>query len=149
MEKLFLDSFLKKSKLSISLINILKFIYFVFIICQVEDYRNWFKLSCRPLVFTSSKAFLKSKRRSGTSLPASFSAWLLKEHISLVIFFYLTKAQCLVALTLSDIGQYVYCNSLLTRLWRNNFEINLIFLTSRFFYMTKKSRQRILRTLEN
>ena len=115
-------AFFKKSKLSISLdVSILKFNTFFFIVCQVEDYRNWLKLSCRPLAFTSNKAFLKRKRRSGTSLPASFSAWFFKENISLVIFFYLTKFQCLVAFTSWDIGQYVYCNSLLTRLWRNKF----------------------------
>ena len=28
-----------------------------FIVCQVEDYRNLLKLSCRPLSFTSYKAF--------------------------------------------------------------------------------------------
>ena len=28
------------------------FIQFVFIICQVEGYRNILKLSCRPLAFT-------------------------------------------------------------------------------------------------
>ena len=42
---------------------------FVFIICQVEGYRNILKLSFRPLVFTSFKLFLKNKKRSGTSLP--------------------------------------------------------------------------------
>ena len=34
-------------------------IQFVFIICQVEGYQNILKLSCRPLAFTSYKAFLK------------------------------------------------------------------------------------------
>ena len=51
------------------------FIQFIFIICQVEGYRNILKLSCRSLAFTSCKAFLKKKNRSGTSLPALFSAW--------------------------------------------------------------------------
>ena len=32
------------------------------IVCQVEDYRNILKLSCRPLAFTSYKAFAKSKK---------------------------------------------------------------------------------------
>ena len=106
--------FFKKSKLS-------SFIYFVFIVCQVEDYRKWLKLSCRSLGFTSNKAFLKNKKKFGTSLPVSFSAWFLKKNISLVMFFCLTKFQCLVAFTSWDIGKYMYCNSLLTRLWRNKF----------------------------
>ena len=40
---------------------------------------------------TSYKAFLKNKKRSGTSVSASFSAWFLKKNISLVINVYLTK----------------------------------------------------------
>ena len=47
---------LEKSKLIIS------------IVCQVEDYRNVLKLSCRLLAFTSYKVFLKTKKSSGTSL---------------------------------------------------------------------------------
>ena len=35
-----------------------------------------------------------------------------------VIFYYMTKFQCLVAFTSRDIAQYVYFNCLLTRLWR-------------------------------
>ena len=70
---------------------------FVFTVCQVEVYWNTLKLSCRPLAFTSSKAFLKNKKRSGTSLPASFFAWFLKKNIYLVIFYYLIKFHYLVA----------------------------------------------------
>ena len=90
-------SFSKEQKLSISLGQYSKvFIYFVFV-CQFEDYQKWFKLSCRPVAFTSHKAFLKNKKRSGTSLLTSFSAWFLKKNISAVIFSYLIKFQCLVA----------------------------------------------------
>ena len=39
------------------------------------------------IAFTSNKAFLKNKKRCGTSLPASFSAWFLKKNISLVILY--------------------------------------------------------------
>ena len=38
------------------------FIYFVFIVCQVEGYRNWLKLSRRPLAFISNKVFLKKEK---------------------------------------------------------------------------------------
>ena len=48
--------------------------YIDLFICQVEDYRNILKLSCRPIAFTSYKAFLKNKESSGTTLPSSFSA---------------------------------------------------------------------------
>ena len=50
------------------------FIHFVFIAGQVGYYQNILKLSCRPLAFTSYKAFFKNKKRSRTSLPVSFSA---------------------------------------------------------------------------
>ena len=63
--------FCKKSKLSI--------LKFVFTACQVEDYRKILKLSCRPLTFTSHKAFLETKNRSETSLPASVSAYFFFE----------------------------------------------------------------------
>ena len=63
--------FSKKSNLSISFDRY--FIRFVFIVLQAEDYPNILKISCRPLAFTSNKAFLKNKKWSGTSLPASFS----------------------------------------------------------------------------
>ena len=41
--------------------------------------------AARPPALTSYKAFLKSKKRSGTSLSVSFSAWFLKKNIFLVI----------------------------------------------------------------
>ena len=44
---------------------------------------------------------------------------------SLVILYYLTKFHCLVVFTSWDIGQYVYCNILLTGCDVINFEINL------------------------
>ena len=121
VEMLFPDPFPKIQHWVYLWINSLKFMQAVFIVSQVEDYQNILKLSFRPLGFTSYKDFLKNKKRSGTNLSASFSAWLLKKNISLVIFYYLTKIHCLVAFTLSDIAQYVYCNCLLIRLWRHKF----------------------------
>ena len=122
VEKLFPGPFLKNQNYTYLRINSLKVLYILFLLfVQVEDYRNWLKLSCRPLVFISNETFLKNKKKSGTSLPTSFSVWFLKKNISLVIFFYLTKFQCLVVFTSWDIGQYVYCNSLLIKLRRNKF----------------------------
>ena len=46
---------------------------------------------------------------------------ILEEHFFLVIFGYLTKFHCLVVFTSWDIGQYVSCNCLFTRLWRHKF----------------------------
>ena len=47
---------------------------FIFILSQAEGYQNISKLGCIPLAFTSFEAFLKNKRRSGTSAPTLFSA---------------------------------------------------------------------------
>ena len=96
-------SFFKKLKLSISADQYFKVFYILFIL------------------FIYFKTFLKNKKRSGTSFPASFSAWFLKRNIALVIFLYLEKFQYLFTFASWDIGQYVCCNSLLTRLWRNKF----------------------------
>ena len=73
----------------------------------------------------------------------------MSENISLAIFYELTKFNCLVAFTSWDIGQYVYCNCLLTRLWCHNFEINLVFLIKPFFLHDQKFKANnchILRT---
>ena len=74
VEKLFPEPFQKVKIEHISGSIVYKFIPFVLTACQVEDYRNMLKLSCRQLVFVSYKAFLKNKKRSGTSLPASLPA---------------------------------------------------------------------------
>ena len=53
-------------------------------LCQLIEYVKLraidiLKLSCRSLAFTSNKAFLKNKKRSAASLPASFSTLFLKK----------------------------------------------------------------------
>ena len=138
VEKLFLEPSLKIKIEPISGSTAQSFIQFVFIDCQVEDYRSILKLSCRTLAFVSYQASLNNKKRSGTSLPASFSAWCFKKNISLVIFFSLTKFYCLVVIISWDIGQYVYCIFLNTRHDSINFEINLIFLIEHFFLHRSK-----------
>ena len=58
---------------------------FVYIVCQVDDYQNILKLSFRRFAFTSYKAPLQSRRKSGTSLPATLFAWFIEK---LMIEFY-------------------------------------------------------------
>ena len=117
LKKLVPDHFLKNQN-----ITLLYSCFFAFVVCQVKGYRNILKLSCRPLAFTSYKVFLKDKeKRSGTNLPASLSAWFLNENISLTIVHQLIKFLCLVSLTWRDLGHYVYCSCLLTRLWHHKF----------------------------
>ena len=63
--------FSEKWKLSISLDQLAKVSdsFFYCTVCHTEGYQNILKLGCIPLA-----AFLKNKKRSGTSLPILFSA---------------------------------------------------------------------------
>ena len=113
------QTFYEKSKLSISLDQKSKFLFkFVFTVCQIEGYQNILKLSCRLLAFSSSKTFSKNKERSGTSIPISFLALLLKKIVSLVIFYKLLKF---------IIAQFVYYKCLLTRFVNQVFKLTLSF----------------------
>ena len=68
-------------------------------------------------VYALYKTFLKNRKRFGTSLPVSFSAWFLKKISSHAMFYWLTTFHCLTAFTFWDIRQYVYCNYMLSSLW--------------------------------
>ena len=59
-------------------------------------------LNAIEFFITLYKAFLKNKKISGTSLPASFPVWFLKKNISYVVFYDLTKLNCLIAFTSWD-----------------------------------------------
>ena len=102
-------------------INVLKLYTFCFNCLPSWGLSKLIETKLQTIFFTSYKVCLKNKKRSGTSFPASFSAWFLKKNIYVVIFYYLTKLQCLVAFTSWDTGQYVYRNCLLTRLWPQKF----------------------------
>ena len=67
--------FFKKSKLSISLsYQQSEASYSLFLLyVQVDNYQKILKLRCQPVPTLSYKAFLKIKKRSGTSFLASFS----------------------------------------------------------------------------
>ena len=82
------------------------FMPLVFIVCQIESYQNILKLICKPLAFTSYKAFLKNKKRSRASLSTTFWVWFFKKNVSHVMF---------------PASHYVYCNFLLTISWRHKF----------------------------
>ena len=71
-----------------------------------------------------------------------FSAWFLKNNIYLVVFCLLTKSFYLVAFNLWDVRLYLYYNY-----FQPGCGI-LFFLSSIFFYMTKKSKQKF-KHLEN
>ena len=56
-------------------------------VCPSGGISKILELRCLLLVFTLYKAFLKSKRRSGTSFPAFFSVYSFKKNIFHVIFY--------------------------------------------------------------
>ena len=82
IENLFLDPFVKAQNWAYHGSVVQSFMQFVFIICQIEGYLKILKQSCRPLASTKNKAFLKKKKKSGTSLSVSFLAWFLKKYLS-------------------------------------------------------------------
>ena len=58
----------------------------MFLFIPSKGLSNILKLSCTPIAFTSYKVFLKkNKKRSETSLSASFPAWFLKKYLSCYI----------------------------------------------------------------
>ena len=131
VEKLFQDLFLKIQKTKqIFLINSITF-YTVFLFFSGLEQ---LKLSFRPLTFIS---FI------------SFSAWFFKKNISITMFSYQNKFYCLFAFTSWDIGQYMYCNCLLTRLRRHKFWYQTVFSNQAVFSTRPKSQDKdvnILRT---
>ena len=111
----------KKSKLSTSLDQQCKVLNSLILLNTSLWTIKILKLSGRSLAFFSCKAFLTTKKKFGTSLPASCSASFLKKNIYIIIFYYLSKFHGLLTFTLWNTGQYVHCNCLLTRLWRHKF----------------------------
>ena len=69
------DSFLKNENdhISGSMVSFSLLIQFIFIVCRFEGYQNILQPSCRPLALALYKAFLKNKKSSRTSPPASSS----------------------------------------------------------------------------
>ena len=124
VEKLFPDPFLKNQNCAYTWINSLKF-------CTVLFH-------CMP-----SWGLIKDKKDLElVSLP-QFLHNFWKKKLS-CLFYELTKFHRLVAFTLWDIWPYVYCNCLLTRLWRNKFW-NQYFLSYQavIFCMSKKAKTEI------
>ena len=131
MEILYPDSFLKNQNWTYLWINSLNFNAACFNYMPSWGLSKYIEI--KLLTTCCYFMFLKKKKmRSGTSLLAWFSVWLLMRNISLVIFYYLTKFHCLVAFTLWDIAHYLYCNCFLTRLychkvWNQHYLYNQVF----------------------
>ena len=120
VEKLFPDPLLKNQNWTYFWISSLKFYIVCFNFMPNWGLSKYNETKLQTTCFLPHiKLFFKNRKRSGTSsdlVQTSFFALYLKKNISLVIFYYLNKFDCLVVFTSWDIWQYVYCNSLLTRL---------------------------------
>ena len=88
------------------------------------------------------KAFLKSKKMSGASLPASFSARLWIKNIALIIFYQLTKCYYLVPFreVLSHKCFVIICE---LGFDVKNFEIKFIFQIKPFSVHDQKVKTKI------
>ena len=107
------SSFLNSQSWAYLLIKSLK-IYTICISC-IPSWGLWkyIEIKLQITCYYLYKAFfLKKKKRSGTSLPASFSGLFLKRNIFFIMFLEMTKFHCLVAFISWNMGQYVYCNCL-------------------------------------
>ena len=76
---------------------------------------------------------------------APYYVWFFRINFSHVIFNKMTKFQCRIAFTSWDIGQYVYCNCLLTRLWRHKLW-NRLYLSNQAVFLRQDKNVNILRT---
>ena len=83
---LFPDPFLKNQNWTYLWIIEWRFVQFVVIEWQVEDYQSILKLSCRPLAFTSNKSFLLNKKVYGTSPLISFLHYFWRKIFLLLCF---------------------------------------------------------------
>ena len=61
------------------------------------------------------------RKESGNSFSTTFCVWFFKKNVSHVIFYNWPNLIAWLPLLFWDIGQYVYCNCLLTTLWRRKF----------------------------
>ena len=110
-----------------------------------QKWVNILKSSCRTIAFTLCKAFLRNKKRSGTSLPASFSAWNFLHSKIFMLLYSINWPNFIVWLPLlceilGNMCIVVACEPDCDVI---NFEINLIFLIKPFFLHGKKVKTKI------
>ena len=127
LENLLLDPFPKIQIWTYFLVNSPKVYTVYFFWMPSWGLSNYMKTE---LLLPHVKLFKKLKRSLKLVFWPHFLHIFLKKSISIIIFYWLIKFHCLVAFTSWDIGQYMYCNYLLTRLWRHKFW-NQIYLSNK------------------
>ena len=131
VEKLIPDSFSKIKIENISGSTIWNFIQFLFIVYWIQ---NILKLRFWPLAFISYKAFLRNRKSSGTSLPASFLHDLWWK-----VFLTLYSINWTIFIVWSPLLLVIICFPIYDII---NFEINFSFLVQSFSMWPKKSGQK-------
>ena len=93
--------FSKKSKLSIFFDEQSKVLYSLFLLNPNWALSKYIQTKLQTTCFYHIKGFLKNKKRFGTSLPAPFYEWVLKEifYINLFILYWQTKLYSLIGFT--------------------------------------------------
>ena len=117
VEKLFPDPFLKNQNWVYLRVNSLQFYTFCFFHMPSWGLLLYTETKFQTTCFYSNKQinlFLFLKK-------SPCLIYCIIENIYIVILCYVTKFHCLVDFALWDIGQYVYCSCLLTRLWLHKF----------------------------
>ena len=91
------------------------FLFFIFLV------HNKNKLWINFELIQRCAQFWFFSKGSGNRISTTFCVWFFKKNVFYVIFFWRNKFNCLIVFTSRDIGQLVYCNCLLPRLWRHEF----------------------------
>ena len=113
-------------------------IQFIFNLCPNWGLPKYVKIKVLTTYFDLQKSFFFfEKKRSGTSLPASFSPWFLK-----TIFFMLYSINWTNLPLLLEILDNMWISIIFLPVCDViNFDINLSLLINPFFYMSKNSGQ--------
>ena len=107
-----------------------------FIACSSRSLPKYTKIKMLPTGFYLNKAFLKCKKRSGTSLPASFSAWFEEKYFTCYILltdWYFIAWLPLLLYVLDNLCSFFnYLNSSLLR--HKFLQLTLTYLSGRFLH---------------
>ena len=148
MVKLVLDPFLKSQNWAYLHTNSLKFYTASFYCMSSWGLLQYIETKLHATCIYFIWSFLEKRGLQLVCL-SHFLNDFLKTIYYLVVFYCLTKFHCLVAFTSWDIGQYVNCDCLLTRMWRQKFwNYSYLFNQAIFSTWTKSHDKKldILRT---
>ena len=101
--------------------SVAQFRYISIVLNLAYNKTNCIKLYCLSYWFRGMLNFDFLEKDLGIVSSPHFVYNFTRKNVSHDKSYQLTRFHCLIAFTSWDIGQYVYCNCLLTRLWRYKF----------------------------